>query len=949
MLRVRHGFCLGLLLLGAGTAEAFKIDTHLWLADHLLDEICSGQVVIDGRSIGLDPLVQQSITRFPDAYRIGVLGADLYPDLIAGQMTTHPGLPPLLKVEPGRVAPNVASMAANFDRPITGSVRGWQTDDWLQLVRDRAFGAGKPSAEIAFALGYMLHAAMDTWAHSYVNVYTGDLFSIVDNQEIAARHTAIETFIKQAHAVYVQPASSSRAGCEQPAERGKVRSGGDNLSHHAAPTRFVRQTLILNPAAANQYARTPGAQHVFAMWLVWDLARRSRDQWQPLRGQLDGLVQQASAAVLEADQAWQLADQAKGLAEEAAALALTAQQGANAFAVQQGQSLAGIVADVLAALADNAGIQATRETLEQYLNLLPQPLRAAYVQARNAALNADKALSEAVAAYEQAAQHSGAAAADALARFEDLELRQMARQAADQARQVAWAGVDTGLDGWRRNIEAGVDAYILAFEETGREIMRGSGNRFRKGAQVTAPLQQWAACWGPLFGMPAMPLPPNLAAEACATGLSAYNEARENLTLLKNNAAFDLLGLGHLKAPLVEFEERLHERVRDGMPAAGQLINQTLGGGAAEIPGTASFLAVLWDKHIEPQDLNTQFADDSSGQNLPVYPAEGPGAVTGLLHRDGLPPGTGNGLPAMLAFVPIANALDMSRLTLLNGAGLNAVAQGLGVTQSGYPDGAPAYPADAAPGAALIGAIRSIDGNHQWQPVAPPLPRAVWGGSGVNLADGECRRFGYPSGGSYGPGACAKDQAMASSGDGGWLNAKHGFRFWLDPVLRQQVFYRIFDGPLSVAVCERLGAGPMFVAVGCGGGEPYPPSAESQDLVQGFVNAANARLAGGSGRAVVADPARRAEPVQRMNPALPATGSSGAAPGSAKTPTADKASATGRTPATDKMSASDKSSTTDKSSASDKSSNARSASRTSSSRTAAPVNDPRDPRNPERR
>ncbi len=855
MLRARYGLCLGLLLLGPGTAQAFKIDTHLWLADHLLDEICSGRVVIDGRQLALDPLVQQSIARFPDAYRIGVLGPDLYPDLIAGQMTTHPGLPPLLKVEPGRVAPDVASMAANFDRPITGSVRGWQTDDWLQLVRDRAVDAsrGKPSAEIAFAFGYLLHAAMDTWAHSYVNVYTGDLFSIVDNQEIAARHTAIETFIKQAHATYVQPASASRAGCEKPGERGKVRGGGDNLSYHAAPVRFVRQTLILNPAAANQYARTPGAQHVFAMWLIWDLARRSRDEWQPVRGQLDGLVAQASSALLEADQAWQLADQAKGLAEEAAALALTAQQEANTFAVQQGQSLAGVIGDVLAALSSNAGVQATRETLEQYLNLLPQPLRAAYVQARNAALNADKALSEAIEAYDQAARRSGAAAADALAKLEQLELRQAARQASGQARQVLWASVDTGLDGWRRNIEAGVDAYIRAFEETGREIMRGSGNRFRRGADVTAPLKQWAACWGPLFGMPAAPLPPDLAAEACATGLGAYNEARENLTLLKNNAAFDLLGLGHLKQPLVAFEEHLHERVRDGMPAAGQLLNRTLGGGAAEIPGTASFLAVLWDKHIEPDDLNAQFANDSSGQNLPVYPNQGPGAVTGLLARDGLPAGTGHGLPAMLAFVPVANALDMSRLALLDGKGLNALAAGHGVTRSGYPDGAPAYPANAAPGAALIGAIRSIDGNHQWQPVAPPLPRAVWGGGGVNLADQECRRFGYPSGGSYGPGPCAKDQAMAASGGGDWLKAKHGFRFWLDPVLRQQVFYRVFDGPLSMAVCERLGAGPMALAVGCGGGEAYPPSSESQDVVEEFVTADNTRLAGASGRAARPD------------------------------------------------------------------------------------------------
>lgn len=94
---------------------------------------------------------------------------------------------------------------------------------------------------------------------------------------------------------------------------------------------------------------------------------------------------------------------------------------------------------------------------------------------------------------------------------------------------------------------------------------------------------------------------------------------------------------------------------------------------------------------------------------------------------------------------------------------------------------------------------------------------------------------------------------MAASGGGDWLKAKHGFRFWLDPVLRQQVFYRVFDGPLSMAVCERLGAGPMALAVGCGGGEAYPPSSESQDVVEEFVTADNTRLAGASGRAARPD------------------------------------------------------------------------------------------------
>jgi hypothetical protein len=863
------------LLCAASQVQAFKISTHLWLADNLLDEICAGVVRIDGREIPLEPQVRESIVRHPDAFLIGVLGADLYPDLIAGQMTTHPGLPPRLTVDPERVPTNVASMAAAFDRPITGTVRGWQTDDWLAFVRGRAFesSGGKATAEVAFAFGYMLHAAMDTWAHSYVNLFTGDLFSIADNQEVAARHTALEVFIEQVHEPYVQPlAKSGPAGCV-PAKRSmgaRAAQSVDNLSRHAAPTRFVRDTLILHPAAANQYARTPGAQHVFAMWLVWDLAQRSRSDWHSARGALDALVDQAETAVFQADAAWQAADHAKNLAETAAQQALVAKQQAEQFAAGKADALAGVIGDMLDVLENNPAVQATEATIESFVNLLPPPLRTTYYRARNAARDADKALDAAVDAYETASSASSEQAAAALAAFEALELKQAARQAATQARDVGWQVVDTGLDGWRRNIESAVDAYVVAFEETAREIMRGSGNRFRSGANPMEPLKSWAACWGPMFGMPAMPLPPGVAASGCQAGLAAYSQARENLTLLKNNAAFDLLGLSHLKQPVVQFEDHLHERVADGIPAAGQLLHEALGSEASVAAGSASFMAALWDKHVHPDDLNDEFAHDASSGNLPVYAqhGNGPGTITAMLTRDGLPTKYGSSLTAMTAFPPVANALTLSRLTLLDGKGLKTLVESYGVTDSAYPDGDPAYPQHARPGDVLMGAIRSIDGNHQWQPVAPPLPRQV-PGAGGNLADGECRRFGYPALGSYGPQPCEKDDAAAAdSALSGWLAGKDGFRLWLDPGLRGAVFDRIFVGPLSVAVCERLGSGsPQFKPLGCDSGDPFPGSGESSAL-------ATALAGSGKGGAVAAPSGR----FERTAPVLDSRGPATSAP-----------------------------------------------------------------------
>lgn len=874
------------LLLCGGTAYAFKIDTHLWLADHLLAEIGQGHVRFEGGvSIPLHPRVAESISRYPGAFRIGVLGADLYPDLIAGQMTTHPGLPPLLTAGPDSVPTDVATLAAVMGRSFTDGVAGWQTDDWLAHVLEAAW-SGRPGAtpEIAFAFGYLLHAAMDTWAHSYVNVYTGDLFSIVENQEIAARHTVMETFIREAHAPYAAPLVAARRPRGEPAKPGERLSRRvpvDNLAQQAAPARFVRETLILNAEAAGQYAHTPGAQHVYAMWLVWDAAMRARSEWQQIRQGLDQLLDRAGTAVFEADQVWEAADQAKRGAEAAAALALTAKGNAEQAAVVAGGNFATMVGDVLDALASSGVAEATEATLEGFLGYLPPPMRTAYFQAKAAAQNADKALQDAVDAYETASQHSQDMADELLDAAAELDLKRAAEQAAQDARRELWRAADLGLDGWRRNIESAVDAYVRAFEETAREIMRDSGNRFRKGANVTWPLKEWAACWGPLFGMPAMPLPPALAAETCQAGLSAYSHARQNLTLLKNNAPFDLLGLPGLKQQIIDFEEGLHERVRDGMPLAGQMVADGLGPLSDQapvqlVPGTASFMAAMWDKHPSPDDLNAEFAQDGSDANLPVYPTSGPHSVAEMLYADGLPRAPAQSVAGLLDFEPVHNAVQMSRLALLDGDGLNALVTQFGIEDSAYPDGQPAYPAGAPAGAALLGAIRSIDGNHQWQPVAPPLPRRVFGVRGKNVADAECRRFGYPANGYYGAGSCEKDDAAGASPHvSGWLEGKRGFRLWLDPVMRREVFEALFTGPLSEAVCDRLGsAAGDYPGLGCLAEELYPPSESSAQSVASFLPLEPQpvlTLPRAPSRKAPAVPARQAPPSQPAR-SLPAAG-----------------------------------------------------------------------------
>ena len=65
-----------------------------------------------------------------------------------------------------------------------------------------------------------------------------------------------------------------------------------------------------------------------------------------------------------------------------------------------------------------------------------------------------------------------------------------------------------------RCIEQAVDAYVKAFEETGKEIMRPSGSRFDPAGNTMWPVKSWAACWGPALlqmladdGLPLGPKP----------------------------------------------------------------------------------------------------------------------------------------------------------------------------------------------------------------------------------------------------------------------------------------------------------------------------------------------------------------------------------------------------------------------------------------------------------
>jgi len=829
-----HAFGVRLALLGAlavaPLANAFKVDSHLWIADQILSELQNtpaGQpaplrigTAADGRPIVAEvpAYVRDAIVEHPNVFLVSVMGADLYPDMVVGQMTTHPGLPFHYDHQAGSADQDeVAQLLNALGLPLLyPDEPGWQTDDWLKHVRDAALAKSgtNPSPELAFALGYLLHAAMDTWAHSYVNSYSGDVFSIGSNRQSAARHVVLESFMAHGHEKFRMLEGLGYAG--QQSQRDAARElgramgdprrlraqGTDQLSSLQAPAEFVRRTLILNNEAAAQYAREPAAYHAWAMWFWWNQSQRIGQDIRQARSAIDAQLELAEQAVLDYRPLWTAAETAKNTAAVAADNALATLDTARQ--------------NLLGAIAGNPPLQQALDkasgALEQILDLLPPgPLRDlgnAYRSAATTLADKEKELFDREQEWLEKAQ--------------EYELRTGARNAWQTVRNGGWVAVDRLANGWTASIERAVDAYTRAWEETIREIMRPSSGRFRPGPSPTWPITEWVQCWGPTFGIPS-PLGAQ-AASACGRLLVDYGTARENLNLLLSNAM--------LPEALREQIDHIHEElVRSTQTALPQIASMIRNGVGVPLPaeGSATFVARLWDSEVSFDEVEAEYRRDASGRSLPLYQ---PGLLRSMLEQDGLPV---SGTPLGSAtfdhdtadnFPPFYNARNLSILTLLDSNALNALTAAQGIRQTRYSDGRPAYPANRPVGEVLLGAIRSIDGNHQWMAVAPDLPRQAYhplGSAPERITEDTCRRFGYPAGSAYpnndlefprGDGdriRCRDEepplQSYRNDPDRGtplpW-SRKGGFRLWQDATLRRELFNRVFMGPLSPGICSYL-------------------------------------------------------------------------------------------------------------------------------------------------
>lgn len=154
-------------------AAAWKPYTHNVTAEAARADLCDDwQVTIAGREYLVREEVARAICdrRENDMgrvvydgrlfYNAGVVGPDGFPDLTYGQSVIHPG-----PVEPDE---GKAALTADWLRHVLK--RAWDAqsdDDYDEQERKKI---------LAFAYGFLTHAAGDLWGHTFINDFAAGIF-----------------------------------------------------------------------------------------------------------------------------------------------------------------------------------------------------------------------------------------------------------------------------------------------------------------------------------------------------------------------------------------------------------------------------------------------------------------------------------------------------------------------------------------------------------------------------------------------------------------------------------------------------------------------------------------------------------------------------------------------------------------------------------------------------
>ncbi len=626
-----------------GRLSAFKMETHVWIAQQVInDALPDGRVTIEPfGEFEVPEHILDALRARSSRYRMGHVGPDAFPDLISGQATAHPG--------------------------VSG---GWSSDGWLRWV----FNGARSPGQLAFALGYLSHAAADVFAHTYVNLYAGgawdlDIAGIAENDfEVELRHSILEEYI----AARQPPMRDNQGRAIAPADA------------VATPLRFVRNRLILNGAVAQQYRKKPVTTHLALMF----------DYWSKL-----------NAAV---------------------------------------QDIEEMSADVSRALAD---IQREINNLLAEINRI-----------KNATVSIFGATVKIWPAY---CFFDPGTCLFVLSNEATLLLT---RETLALGNHIQQRLVDSALNPvkkWRDDVGDAVLEYVRTSQRVAIEMLK------RDGGDPMAPIEDWVCRYLPAF----MAVPSEI-----SVGFCEVSEVLDSL-LNVHGKLEELLGedfefFAWLIDPIGKLQHELTQVIQDEFEElAFDLVEAIIG----DDSGIVDLLGYRRSRTLPviTEQLAETFRRDESGRGLLEF--TNPNVVQ-RVNADMYLAG-GHWDPER--FAPVHNAVVLCKLLLLQPHQLNLLMQRAGVGATAY--GPRLYPVTMLPfnvGFAtnrnfnmILGAFRSLDGNHQWQEHGIPYPR----------------RPGFQS-------------EQGSHGLPFSVQNGTGFRIWQDCEARTRVFHSIFLGPLAPAL-----------------------------------------------------------------------------------------------------------------------------------------------------
>ena len=734
-----------ILLLVSNSSVALKVDSHVWVGQQIINDLADdGKLTfkLNDTIVKITPAddVVSAILANQLAFLMGNIGPDAVPDILIGQMLIHPGVKDA------------------EDKNI-----GWQTDAWLtHLLKNQDINdTGK-----AFTYGFLGHAAADVFAHTYVNQYAGDVFSLYDEQLVEKRHFTLEGYISN----HLPPLKNH---LNQPLNK----EPWQLITLDDTYAEFARDVLVYDEKVQQQYKKNPkSAGHLIGYYEYRNAVETIANDniWAEIDAVILRMVAEYYGINLTSSEAESIVNELQRNLDRLN----RAGEDIQAFNNQMYDTARRLDTAVNTAIdnmqtAEIAALNKQREWRDKLLSLqsLPSCPKIIYTKCKwygcwpatkddpvcNAAKRAIEASNKIIVNLADSLEDELFGLKNDLI-DKNQDLHQEVNKAADSLKEMENSITDLGqmlsantspiksiLDGWLSDIDLAMTAYVKASSQS---II----NTINPDPEVGAldPLELWFECYHQsIIGIPSSIGPPSKHCDGLMPGVSKLLSSLGTIVKLGIPGAEEV---SDLKDKVIKkLTDKLKAKMKD------KIVDM--------LPEEVQDILTLQKVYINDAVLNDYFSRPET-----VVPAKGLIMIPDMSERVKADMHlTKSEYFDPEKFALIHNAIVLAKLAILDEIAFKSLAQAAGsndFTKS-------AYQVENV----VAGAFGNIDGNHQWMLTPPPLPNTANSYPVINY--------------TYSSDRSQHDEPIGSTGK--------GFVPWKGD-MRDKLFRKLFIGPLSPGI-----------------------------------------------------------------------------------------------------------------------------------------------------